>query len=75
MPTQDMIKVANMPAKVLVTTNSPNKADNNLVVGLIKEPFDAINDTLNNITYGWWDTFYVKLIVLLLILYVIMYKK
>jgi hypothetical protein len=75
MPQQDMIKVANIPAKVLVTSNSPNKADNNLVVGLTKETFDMLNDTLNNITYGWWETFYVKLIVLLLILYVIMYKK
>lgn len=75
MPQQDMIKVSNVPAKVLVTSNSPNKADNNLVVGLTRESFDVVNETLNNITYGWWDTFYVKLIVLLLILYVVMNKK
>jgi len=74
-PTQDTIKIANMPAQVLVTSNSPSNTDNNMVVGLTKEPFDVIQNTLNTISYGWWDTYYVKLIVLLLILYVVMNKQ
>jgi hypothetical protein len=68
MPRQDVIKLSNVPAKVLVTTGGANRNDNNMVVGLTKEPFGNI------LGQNWLDSFYVKLVVLLLILYIVMKK-
>ena len=69
MPKQDSIKLVNLPATVLVTSNSANSKDNNMVLGIQQtEPF---NVEINSIVDSYW----VKLIVLILILYIIMNKK
>ena len=68
-PQPDTVKLVNMPATVIVTTNSKNPKSNNQILGLSAEPFENIEEN-----YPWIYEM-LKIILLIFIIWLLIYKK